>query len=355
MRMLANGAPFALVNAEVTHDGYYSASKFHATLPLYGNSTYRPSFWDGSQSYDVEIQGGWLAAGAAEGSVTWQSLFKGTADEDIKLNMDAGTVVLSGRDYSGKLIDAKTAETFSNQTLAQIATTLAGRVGLTPNVSGTGQLAGQFYEIDHARTSHDTFSRSTSYWELITYMAQQEGYDVWVDGSTLNVQPKDSMTGGTAFTVSNQLTFASSGILTARTSNVEGLSMTSRAALAKDIQVTVKSWGGKRKAVVTGVSGPASAGQKVVKTFPNLSAAQCSTRANAIRAELGRHQRIVSFSMPGEFALRPRQPIAVQGTGTQFDATFFVAEIERRYSFEGGFWQSVTAKSLPPQDDQATP
>ena len=254
---------------------------------------------------------------------------------------------LQGRDYSGKLIDAKTAETFSNQTLAQIATTLAERVGLQANASSTPQLAGQFYEIDHARTAHDTFSRSSTYWELITYMAQHQGYDVWVDGKTLNVQPKEVGADRPALTVQNGGP--------SHVSTVRNLTLVRRPALAKDVLVTVKSWGGKQKAAVSAKDGPSHAAQSVVRTFPNLTQAQCAAVARSIRAELGRHERTVTFGMPGEFALRPRVAIAVQGTGTAFDTIFFVSEVERQFSLREGLWQTVHARNLAPQADRGSP
>ena len=355
LRLLVNGVAFPVIEADLTQTGYYGASRFSATLAAFGDAAYGPAFWTGSDAYDVELQGGLLPSGAAEGAVPWQSMFMGQADEELEVALDRGTVHLQGRDYSGKLIDAKTAETFSNQTLAQIATTLAGRVGLQADVASTSQLAGQFYEIDHARTSHDTFSRSSSYWELITYLAQQEGYDVWVDGKTLNVQPKDTTTGAAAMTVQSGQPSLSGGAAYGRVATVRDLTLLRRPALAKDTQVTVKSWGGKRKAAVSGKDGPSSATQTVVRTFPNLTQAQCAAMARAIRAELGRHERTVSFGMPGEFALRPRMAIAVQSTGTAFDTTFFIAEIERQFSLTHGLWQTVRARNLPPAADRGRP
>jgi phage protein D len=355
MRLLANGVALPVLRADVRQTGYYGASTFSATLAVFRDTAHGPAFWAGSDTYDVELQGGFLAAGAAEGSASWQSLFMGQADEELEIDLDCGTVSLQGRDYSGKLMDAKTAETFSNQTLAQIATTLAGRVGLQAEVSSTSQLAGQFYEIDHARTAHDIFSRSSSYWELITYLAQQEGYDVWVDGMTLYVQPKDAASTTPAFTVQSSQPSLSGSADYGRVANVQRLALTRRPALAKDVQVTVKSWGGKSKAMVSGKDGPASAIQKVIKTFPNLTQAQCAVMARTIRADLGRHERGVHFGMPGEFTLRPRDAIAVRGTGTAFDTIFYISEIDRSYSDKAGFWQSVLARNLPPQSDQGAP
>ena len=356
MRLLANGVPFPVIETEVTQTGYYGASRFSAKLAAYGDAAHGPAFWTGTDTYEVELQGGFLPPGAPEGAVPWRPVFTGQADEELEVALDRGTILLQGRDYSGKLMDAKTAETFSNQTLAQIATTLAGRVGLQANATSTSQLAGQFYEIDHARTSHDTFTRSSSYWELITYMAQQQGYDVWVDGKTLNVQPKDtSSEDAPALTVQGGQPAVAASADQGRVTNVQGLTLIRRPALAKDVQVTVKSWGGKSKVMVSAKDGPSSATQTVVRSFPNLTRAQCAVIARNIRAELGRHERSVSFGMPGEFTLRPRTAIAVQGTGTAFDTKFYVAEVERHFSLRGGFWQTVRARNLPPEADRSAP
>ena len=356
MRLLANGVPFPVIDVELTQTGYYCASRFSATLAAFGDIAQGPAFWAASDSYDVELQGGWLPPAALEGAVPWQSVFMGQADEELEIELDRGLIRLQGRDYSGKLMDAKTAETFSNQTLAQIATLLAGRLGLQADAASTSQLAGQFYEIDHARTAHDVFTRSSSYWELITYLAQQEGYDVWVDGKTLHVQPKDaSPTGQPVLTVQSGQPVLSGGAAYGRAATTKDLTLIRRPALAKDIQVIVKSWAGKRKAMVSAKDGPSHAGQAVVRSFPNLTQAQCAAVARSIRAELGRHERAISFGMPGEFSLRPRDGIALQGTGTAFDTTFFVSEIERSFSLSHGLWQTVRARNLPPATTQGAP
>jgi hypothetical protein len=43
---------------------------------------------------------------------------------------------------------------------------------------------GRYYEIDHARLTNDI-----SQWTLLNYLAQEEGFDLNVTGSTLNFQP----------------------------------------------------------------------------------------------------------------------------------------------------------------------
>ena len=102
MRLLANGVALPVIRADVRQTGYYGASKFSATLAAFGDAAHGPALWAGTDTYDVELQGGVLAAGAAEGAAGWQSLFMGQADEELEIDLDRGTVTLQGRDYSGR-------------------------------------------------------------------------------------------------------------------------------------------------------------------------------------------------------------------------------------------------------------
>ncbi len=72
-----------------------------------------------------------------------------------------------GRDFTAKLIDAKTpGESFKNLTSSQIVTTLAQRHGLTPVVTATTQRVGEYYQID---STHLTGEQTE--WDLITSLA----------------------------------------------------------------------------------------------------------------------------------------------------------------------------------------
>jgi hypothetical protein len=100
-----------------------------------------------------------------------------------------GRLQIEGRDLSSRLIENKTQEAFVNQTSSQVATTLAQRRGLTPQVTATTTLVGRYYQQDHVRDSLNQFSRTTTEWDLLIYLAQREGFDVFVKGTTLYFQP----------------------------------------------------------------------------------------------------------------------------------------------------------------------
>ena len=87
---------------------------------------------------------------------------------------------------------------------------------------------------------------------------------------------------------------------------------------------------------------------------PNLTPDQALQLAQSVLADYSRHERVVTLAMPGELAITPRTPLALSGTGTDFDQTYFIAEIERAVSFERGFTQRIRARNATPAA-QTTP
>jgi len=59
--------------------------------------------------------------------------------------------------------------------------------------------------------------------------------------------------------------------------------------------------------------------------------------------------------MPGELALTPRSVLAIQGTGTDFDQTYFVDVLERSINPHAGFVQRIRAKNTSPRTETTIP
>ena len=49
--------------------------------------------------------------------------------------------------------------------------------------------------------------------------------------------------------------------------------------------------------------------------------------------------------MPGELSLSPRSMVVLEGTGTEFDQTYYVDVIERRLNQDGGLTQRVSERT----------
>jgi phage protein D len=134
--------------------------------------------------------------------------------------------------------------------------------------------------------------------------------------------------------------------------------------MAKDIVVQVKSWnsrqarsfiktaravGGKSSSASSSANGKASTAQTYVIVRPNLTEDQAQQLATRTAIAQTLHERILSVDMPGELTLTPRNMVALQGTGTSFDQSYFVASIDRHIAFDSGFTQSLRLKNSSPR------
>ena len=214
-------------------------------------------------------------------------------------------------------------------------------------VTATTTPVGQYYQLEHDRITLNNFSRQTTEWDLLTYLAEQEGFDVWVSGNSLYFQPAPTATAA-PFPITYDPT---SGAL-----NVSHLRMERSLTLAHDIQVMVKSWNSKHKTAYTRVvksTGAKTSGapvQNYVLTVANKTPDECLKLGNQKLAELTKHERVLSVDMPGELTLSTRSMAGLTGTGTAFDQVYYVAEVERSISFDAGFTQRAAAEEQQPAD-----
>lgn len=351
LTLLLNGEAVAgVIDAEVGTSDHQIAGWFRVTLALGADATVTASSLSLMTEAVAEIQVGLAAAGLPPIAALWQSLLSGTVDT-ITIDMVAGTAQLTGRDFSALFIDTLTAESFANQTASEIAQTLALRHGLDPVVTATQTPAGRYYQDGHDLFSLYQSNALVTEWDLLNALAEAEGFDLFVQNKSLFFAPPLQQTrpalwhwmpGGIAGTTMSTLRLERS------------------LALARDIVVTVQSWNSREAGMVTqtvrasalGTVHPASAaGGGNAATYvlirPNLSAEAAMTLASNTLADLSRHERVITATMPGELSLAPRSLVTLDGTATDFDQTYVVDEIVRRISRQGGFLQTVRCVNTP--------
>ncbi len=285
---------------------------------------------------------GFLSEGAPEGAADWVSLIQGTVDT-VQIDFPAHLARLHGRDLTAALISSPTQETFANRTASEIATILAQRHNLTPQVTATTTLVDRYYELEHDRITLNQFSRASTEWDLLVALAQQEAFEVFVEGTSLYFQPARTH-------ISTPDAILRPAATMNGPANVMELRMERALALAGETTVTVKSWNSRQKqAYVQTVRSPGDgsggASQNYVVVRPNLLPDQVATLAQNWLAALTQHERVVTALMPGELSLTPRSVIAIEGTGTAFDQMYYVDSIERRVAIRGGFVQHLRAKN----------
>lgn len=351
-QLLANGNRIiGGIRIEVVSNNHYAADRFNGEVSLSADPAFGLGWWEAQTDIRLEVQMALMADNTQQPA--WQSILIGIVDH-LQFDVTTQCVRFDGRDLSSLLIEAKTQETFANQTSSQIAQTLASRHGLQSDVTPTSTLVGNFYQIDHDRITNDNFSQRTTEWDLLVYLSDEEGYDVWVYGNTLFFHPAEQNTDPPF-----QLVYTAPANGQIATMNVERLTLERSLTLSKTIQVTVKSTNLRNGAAyirtvkAQGAKSPGatnSATQSYVFTKPGLTPDQALKYAQVKLAELTKHERILNIEMPGEIALTARNMVQLTGTNSGFDQTYFIDTLTRCIDFSEGFTQHIRCKNGSPRN-----
>jgi phage protein D len=331
LRILANGVTFqGALEAEVISNNYYGADRYFVTLAADADVATGLGYWASETDILLEVQA------STDGGSSFTSLIVGSVD-NVEMDPVRRIVHLEGRDLSARLIEAKTQETFANQTSSEIAELLASRHNLRASVTSTTTPVGRYYESEHDQLTLNAFSRETTEWDLLVLLAQREGFDVFVSGTALYFQPP-IFSGNIAVPLS--------------ISDFVDIRFERSLTLARDIQVTVKSWNSWQQSALTQTASSAAFEADVGESLtyilvrPNLTTDAALKLAQQKLAELTRYERTFAGTMAGELTLTPRSVVLLAGSGTDFDQPFYISEIERSLSVSRGFIQRVRGTSM---------
>ncbi|HEX7854432.1 MAG TPA: hypothetical protein VF503_12125 [Sphingobium sp.] len=335
------------VSWEVDNNAYRAADSFRISFAVGALPTgFGPEWFASQTTIEVEIAANEAPNDPGAYQPTSADLLLVGAVDDIEFDPVEGEIELTGRDLTAKFIDTKTSEHFANQTASQIATTLAARHGLTPVVTATTTKAGAYYELDHVSTT-----QQQSEWELLSWLALVEDFDVFVRGRELHFQPKKESpdryivlwqppTDERASPVANTTTLNFSRALT----------------IAKGVSVEVHSWNAKQKKAFTSVwpkqtkaTKPGQTGEEnqVYKyTIAGLTQDQALARAQSIYKQIVAHMMKLSANLPGDRLLDCSKTVEVRGTGTGWDQVYYPDSVRRSMSMTEGYRMSLTGKNV---------
>jgi hypothetical protein len=289
----------------------YMADGFSVVMALNGMPPGMGAQWWSEQSdLEVELLAGFPADRNHFSAADLDSLFVGTVDE-VEIDWETNVVSVTGRDLTSRFIDNKTSEKFPNQTASQIVETLAGRRGLTPRVTATTTKVGAYYKDNHVRLDSDKTE-----WDLLTWLAREEGMVVYVQGRELHFEKAQEKA---TYTVE----YRPGGAGETPSGDFVRLKTTRVLTVARDLSVTVRSWNTKqkkafeRKAKRQRAGGGPKGGrvQEYSYSIPGLTPEQAQQRANQLLAELSRHEVRLAMSGPADNLLRKSDLIEFTGTG----------------------------------------
>lgn len=347
---LLNNSPITFLSFEVEKRSHFTVDIWELELEYWKQPEgLDVTYWADAIGVIVELKIGTLQdsqdVGAAPSAIV--SLIIGQVD-DVDLDPIRGIIKLHGRSLAAKFIDTKTTNKWLNKTASQIVTMLAQGQDLTPNVTPTKVPVGHYYDDDYA-----DLSRSISEWELLTFLAQREGFECYVTGTTLFFGPQTP--DPNPFAVWMQLDTEGNVW-----SNALRLSLKRSLTLAQDITVTVIShdyWSGDQIRATANRRSKALGGarhvtpqtkQGYILRRAGLTPEQAQQLASSTLEDLSRFERNVEIDLEGSPLMTVQRQIIFSETGSSFDQRYFVDRVVHKFSWAAGYEMTVHGKNIPP-------
>lgn len=332
LQVMLNGSPIqGLLHASIVATNCFSSDSFALTFAIGPAPLCDIAFWSSVSSAYIEI---WVVG--SDGPIP-QSLISGMIDA-VVVDPIRATVAIEGRDLSASMIDSYRQQDFVNQTASEVVSTIASSHGLTPAVTPTSSNVGRYYGDGYTRLSLGQFSRLRSDWDLVVQLARENGFDVYVQGSTLFFQPStpvDDIPVQIALrdvkTMRLERTLTLHSAAAARVQSWNSLNMASYAS---------NSTGNTAAATATST---AANDQPFLFSASNFTSQQVASSADRYAAELNHLGTALHIEMPWDLALSPRTIILIDETNSLFDTTYRIDHVERHYSTTSGSTQIIRA------------
>ncbi|NRD80280.1 hypothetical protein HPT25_23440 [Bacillus sp. BRMEA1] len=259
---------------------------------------------------------------------------------ELDFNDQGETVVVTGRNQMAPFIDTKSTIKYQNMTSSAIAQMLAKNHGLSYKITPTYTLAGKYFSGDSTQISKDTTE-----WDLLSFLAEQEGFDVRVFDNTLYFGPFETIVGNVT----------TSGLNYAWGQNIRELTLSRSPHAAKDIVVEVHSFdtlktkhvkgSAKKKTVTyttstknvtaTAKSSTGTSGASTTFTqryfFPGLTQDQAQKKATAILNQLSKLEVTGTMTVAGNEKLTIDRLLVISGLGTGLSTNYYVRKATHNF------------------------
>ena len=335
---------------ELQHNGIYEAATLSVTMPVEFKDW---PFWTQQTEIIVDVYVGFLAATDQNESTADLPLIMTARIDEFRLDPVTSTVTLTGRDLTSLFIDHKVSANYQNLTSSEIMGLLAGKFPiLNQNITKTTTVVGTYYTGDF-----NVMAAHTSMWKLMTFLAQQEGFQCFIVGRDIYFGKFGSelSDGPYGIVYKKPTTESASPVI-----NVERMVFGHDLTISNEVTVTVSSHHSQRNATYHATAHNNRKSVTVQKsaklvglpthysfTFPGLTEADCKKKAYQLLASISQHEYRVEATMPGDTVTFPWTPLQVTGTGTPFDTTYQIARITRTFDTRG-YLQTIDARTTPP-------
>lgn len=328
---------------DIRSQNYFLSDRFTVTIPLNNNPPFDIYFWSSITTSDIKIFQGFPPNPVNYTTSDLIQIFGGQIDV-IKIDPVHGLVTITGRDYSSLLIDKKETNLYVNQTASQVATLLAQENGLTPIVTATTTPIGNYYN------NYTKLSQDTTQWDLLTFLAQQENFNVFVINRNLYFQPKPTAKTAPYFITYEPAVF---GFSSAPVSVVTDIEFGRTLTLAQDVEVRVLSYNQLTATTIHATAkshhvkgGLVTRTQTYVFNIPNLTSAQANAKAQNLVQTISMAELLLNATLPADTVLTKNMPIKILSSQSVIaNQVFYPDLIERNFDVRQGFTMTINAKN----------
>lgn len=343
--VLINGIQVEPLEIEVVNNGFYLADTFRGRFHLDQEGPMPVTTWASEEVLEVEV--------VASDGVADETLIIGRVD-DVDIDYDQRLVIVSGRDFTADLIETKTTEKWPNKTASDIVAVIAGRHGLKPVVTATTTTAGTYYSREHAALTDETTE-----WDLLTYLAEQEGFDLFVIGRELHFERQPDPASAPRWVIE----YEDGQRGGPPTANADSLRLRRNLTVAREVVVKVVSWNAKQKRSfevtrrADRTRRPRSRSNAPPRTFvfrvPQMTEQQAIEYADRKLREISQAERTLDVTLAADLRVTARHVVSLAGTRTDFDQEYLIDNIVWTISFDGGFSMRMVCRNLAPSSTVA--
>jgi phage protein D len=248
---------------------------------------------------------------------------------EINCSSSGEIVSISGRNMVAAFLDHKTNGKFPNLTASEIAKNLAANRRMKTEITDTFTKVGAYANEDSVEMDND----SQSEWDLLTHLAEQEGFIARVIDDTLYFGPFEEQEGvGRNAPEIYNYTWGQ---------NILDFSIIRNPHAAKNLYVDVHSYNSSSgQHVLASVHKHFEGAESDYRErhfFNSLNQEQAEYMATSILTQLGQNELTGTLHVSGNEKLRVDGKIALYGVGHLLSDIYFIKKAAHKFSLSDGF------------------
>jgi phage protein D len=330
-----NGAKILCESASVTLNATRASSRFEADVPM---DLLLANGWTIASLASIkEIQGSIYISNDVNSDSSGVQMISGPID-DIYVNFPEQTVSIHGCDVSRNMHNNLNTTQYLNQTSSQIASTIAGKYGLSLFGSSSG-MVGKLYTKDFVKLFD-----GESDWTAIQHLAEIEGYVAYIQGSTIYFQSPGQ---GGSYSVNYQPPTPGSPA----SGDFLSIQLHVNLNLGGTVQSTASALEPRQNMNVTATATCSGNGGNTLKydcRSANMTQDQVQKLARSYVFMSVRHEMEIEAELVGDTSLLAGMSLQISGTQSQFDNSYPIDCVHHEVNGEVGYTMHVQARNMAP-------